>query len=68
MCQRAGKFTRHLATYAFAIAGRSAGRKPGEHTPRRQADFDSIASKEALAVMQVLYAQFCNPTQEKLND
>ena len=30
--------------------------------------FYSIASKEALAVMQVLYAQFCNPTQEKMND
>lgn len=27
-----------------------------------------IASKEALAVMQVLYAQFCNPFQEKIND
>lgn len=30
--------------------------------------FYSIASKEALAVMQVLYTQFCNPTQEKLSD
>ena len=30
--------------------------------------FYSIASKEALAVMQVLYAQFCNLTQERLND
>ena len=30
--------------------------------------FYSIASKEALAVMQVLYAQFCYSTQEKLND
>ena len=30
--------------------------------------FYSIASKEALAVMQVLYAQFCKSTQEKIND
>lgn len=30
--------------------------------------FYSITSKEALAVMQVLYAEFCNPTQEKMND
>ena len=30
--------------------------------------FYSITSKEALAVMQVLYAQFCKSTQEKMND
>ena len=30
--------------------------------------FYSITSKVALAVMQVLYAQFCNPTQEKMNE